>query len=57
MFGNSTLFDLGTKAGAIGMNLISNKEGNMPEWTQAIPVMNGWIKSKELGSLEIQEIP
>ena len=26
MFGNATLFDLGTKAGAIGMNLISNKE-------------------------------
>ena len=57
MFGNATLFDLGTKAGAIGMNLISNKEGNMPEWTQAIPVMNGWTKSKELGFLEIQEIP
>ena len=55
MFGNATLFDLGTKAGAIGMNLISNKEGNMPEWTQAIPVMNGWTKSKELGSLKFKK--
>ena len=35
------------KAGAIGMNLISNKEGNMPEMdSKAIPVMNGWTKSK-----------
>ena len=55
MFGNSTLFDLGTKAGAIGMNLISNKEGNMPAWTQAVPVMNGWTKSKELGSLKFKK--
>jgi len=55
MFGNSTLFDLGTKAGAIGMNLISNKEGNMPTWTQAIPVMNGWTKSKEMGTLKFKK--
>ncbi len=55
MFGNATLFDLGTKAGAIGMNLISNKEGNMPAWTQAVPVMNGWTKSKELGSLKFKK--
>ena len=55
MFGNSTLFDFGTKAGAIGMNLISNKEGNMPTWTQAIPVMNGWTKSKEMGTLKFKK--
>ena len=52
---NETTSDLGTKAGAIGMNLISNKEGNMPAWTQAVPVMNGWTKSKELGSLKFKK--
>lgn len=55
VFSNATLFDLGTKAGAIGMKMIANNEGNMPEWTKVLPVLGGWTQAKEMGTLSIKK--
>lgn len=54
VFGNNKLFDLGTKAGAIGMKFLSHN-GTMDEWTKVIPVLGGWTKSKELGVLKTKK--
>ena len=55
MFGNSTLFDLGTKAGSLGMKFMSNGQGNMADWTKVIPVVGGWVKSKEMGTMKFKK--
>lgn len=54
VFGNETLYDLGTKAGAIGMKLMSSN-GQMDSWTKAIPVVGGWTGAKELGILKTKK--
>lgn len=51
VFGNEFLYDKGTKLGSIGMKLMS-KGGNMADWTKVLPVVGGWTRSKELGTLK-----
>ncbi len=51
VFGDATLFDLGTKMGALGMQLMS-KNGKMARWTEALPVVGGWTKYKDMGTLK-----
>lgn len=54
VFGNEFLFDNGTKIGALGMKLMS-KDGQMSEWTKNVPVLGGWMKSKEMGVLKTKK--
>ena len=55
VFSNSILFDLGTKAGAVGMKLMANSSGNLADWTKVLPVVGGWTQSKELGTLKMKK--
>ncbi len=55
MFGNEKLYNAGTKIGALGMKLLSNKEGQLGKKTSIIPVLGGWTKSKEMGSLKTKK--
>lgn len=55
VFGNATMFDLGTKMGAIGMKLMANSQGNLAGWTKALPVVGGWTNAKEMGTLKMKK--
>lgn len=54
VFGNSFLFNYGTKLGAIGMKLMS-KNGHMADWTKLLPVVGGWVKAKDMGTLKMKK--
>ena len=54
VFGNSFLFNYGTKLGAIGMKLMS-KNGQMADWTKLLPVVGGWVKAKDMGTLKMKK--
>ncbi len=54
VFGNSFLFNYGTKLGAIGMKLMS-KNGHMADWTKLLPVFGGWVKAKDMGTLKMKK--
>ncbi len=51
VFSDAKLFDMGTKVGALGMQLMS-KNGKMARWTEALPVVGGWTKYKDMGTLK-----
>lgn len=50
--GNSTMFDLGTKMGAIGMGIMGGKKGRLTEKTKSIPVLGGWTASRDMELLK-----
>lgn len=52
VFGNEKLYDLGTKVGSLGMKLLANKEGHLSKATSVLPVLGGWTKTKEMGTLK-----
>lgn len=54
VFSNSFLFDYGTKLGAIGMKLMS-KNGNLADWTKLLPVVGGWMKAKDMGTMKLKK--
>ncbi len=54
VFGNETLYDLGTKVGAVGMKLLA-KNGQVTENTSFIPILGGWTKHKDMGTLKTKK--
>lgn len=54
MFANSFLYDMGTKAAAVGMKAVA-KDDAMPEWMKVLPVAGGWIKSKDMGTMKLHK--
>lgn len=54
VFANENLYNLATKAGAVGMGLIS-RDGKLPRYTAHFPVIGAWTKNRDMKKMSLKK--